>query len=283
MTNEQKAAAYDKACKLAAAATKKAKASYTVVLHTLLEMNKWQYYQRRTPSDDTTEGFVHQVIGEVACHETDLQRQIEQGKTFAESNKTTYDVAMAVAASYSENAESQRKTIKRLSEENDVLRGQIKALEAQLEKARAANVEFFDITKKLESELSHCRAMNADYLTAKTDAENRAKLLKQEVADLKVPESRQNRHLRDELHKVRLECQQAWEAAEKERKENAELRMEVKGYIANLNKTAEAASYFSDRYEAAKRQLEESNKQIEIYAKKVRNLEAELEEDGGLG
>ena len=52
--------------------------------------------------------------------------------------------------------------------------------------------------------------------------------------------------------------------------------MEVKGYIANLNKTAEAASYFSDRYEAAKRQLDESNKQIEIYAKKILLKEAEL-------
>lgn len=38
-----------------------------------------------------------------------------------------------------------------------------------------------------------------------------------------------------------------------------------------------------ERNEALKRQLDESNRQIEIYAKKVRNLEAELEEDGGLG
>ena len=85
--------------------------------------------------------------------------------------------------------------------------------------------------KKLKEELSRCRATNADYLTAKTEAENRAKLLKKEIADLKVPESRRERRLRDELHKVRIECQQAWEAAEKERKKNAELCIEVKDKV----------------------------------------------------
>lgn len=38
-----------------------------------------------------------------------------------------------------------------------------------------------------------------------------------------------------------------------------------------------------ERNAALKRQLDESNRQIEIYTKKVRNLEAELELDGGLG
>ncbi|MBQ3690865.1 MAG: hypothetical protein II937_13540 [Bacteroidales bacterium] len=37
--------------------------------------------------------------------------------------------------------------------------------------------------KKLKEELSRCRAANADYLTAKTEAENRAKILEKEVAD----------------------------------------------------------------------------------------------------
>ena len=119
-----------------------------------------------------------------------------------------------------------------------------------------------DNIEKLQSELRRCRAMNADYLTAKTEAENRAKLLKQEIADFKVPDSRRGRHLRDELHRSRLECQQALECANKEMAEKKELR---------------------ERIAALKRQLDESNKQIEIYAKKVRNLEAELEEDGGLG
>ena len=35
-----------------------------------------------------------------------------------------------------------------------------------------------------------------------------------------------------------------------------------------------------ERNAALKRQLDESNKQIEIYVKKVRNLEADLEEEG---
>jgi len=113
--------------------------------------------------------------------------------------------------------------------------------------------------KKLKEELSRCRAANADYLTAKTEAENRAKLLKREITDLKVPDSRRERHLRDELHRSRLECQQAWEHANKEMAENKKLR---------------------ESNEALKRQLDESNKQIEIYAQKVRNLEADLEEGG---
>lgn len=81
--------------------------------------------------------------------------------------------------------------------------------------------------KKLKEELSRCRAANADYLTAKKEAENRTKILEKEVADLKVPESRQNRHLRDELHRVRLECQHAWEKANEEMAENKRLKADL--------------------------------------------------------
>ena len=87
-----------------------------------MEMAKYKDAQHRTPSDDTTEDIVHQVIGEVACHETDLQRQIEQGSAFAEHNKTVFEVAMAVAASYLEDVEGKRARLKRLNEENDELR-----------------------------------------------------------------------------------------------------------------------------------------------------------------
>lgn len=134
--------------------------------------------------------------------------------------------------------------------------------EKLLNKEHNKLLDIQDNIEKLQSELSRCRAANADYLTAKTEAENMAKILKKEVDDLKVPESRQNRHLRDELRKVRIECQQAFEVAEKERKENAELRMKVKGYISHLNKTAEAASYFIEKYEDIKRQLDESKQDI---------------------
>lgn len=131
--------------------------------------------------------------------------------------------------------------------------------EKLLDKEHNKLLDAQDEIEKLKQELSRCRAMNADYLTAKTEAENRAKLLKQEIADLKVPDSRRERHLRDELHRSRLECQQAWEHANKEMAENKKLR---------------------ERNAALKRQLDESNKQIEIYAKKVRNLEVDLEEGG---
>lgn len=50
-----------------------------------------------------------------------------------------------------------------------------------------------------------------------------------------------------------------------------------------LCKTQKERDELRERNAALKRQLDESNRQIEIYAKKVRNLEAELEEDGGLG
>lgn len=132
--------------------------------------------QRRTSSDDTTEGFVHIVIGEVACHETELERQIEQGKAFAESNKTVFEVAMAVAASYLEDVEDKRARLKRLDEENDelreridVLNGQNEALEAQLKKARAANVEFFDNVKRLEAENAKLKQRLSELQTAVCD------------------------------------------------------------------------------------------------------------------
>lgn len=163
-----------------------------------LEMAKWKDTQRRTPYDDTTEGFVHIIIGEVACHETELERQIEQGKAFAEHNKTVFEVAMAVAASYSENAESQRQRIESLNAENDELRNHIFVLDGKLEKLELDNHSLDQVAKVFQSDL------------AKKDAEIK------------------------------------------------ELR---------------------ERNEALKHQLDESNKQIEIYAQKVRNLKAELNEE----
>ena len=107
------------------------------------------------------------------------------------------------------------------------------------EKAEAEN-------EKLKKELSRCRAANADYLTKKTEAENEVKILKQEVADLKVPESRQNRHLRDELKKVRLECQQAWECAEKERKGYNEVKKDILTLITLIPCNEENESIIND-------------------------------------
>lgn len=110
--------------------------SYNDAFDAIIEMAEFKDTQRRTPSDDTTEGFVHIVIGEVACHETDLQRQIEQGKAFAESNKTVFDVAMAVAKFYDEQLQLRMDAYERerkVLAENKELRERIKHLEADLD------------------------------------------------------------------------------------------------------------------------------------------------------
>jgi chromosome segregation ATPase len=119
-----------------------------------LEMAKWKDSQRRTPSDDTTEGFVHLTIGEVACHETDLQRQIEQGKAFAEHNKTVFDVAMAVATSYLEDIEGKRASLKRLNEENDELRNHIFVLNGRIEKLELDNHSLDQVAKVFQQDLA---------------------------------------------------------------------------------------------------------------------------------
>lgn len=85
----------------------------------LMEMAKWKDAQRRTPSDDTTEGFIHLIIGEVACHETEVERQIKQGKAFVEHNKTVFEVAMAVANFFDTQLQMKMDAIKELSERID--------------------------------------------------------------------------------------------------------------------------------------------------------------------
>lgn len=158
-----------------------------------MAMAQWKDAQHRTPSDDTTEDFVHHVIGEICCNETDLQRKIERGKAFADHNKTVFDVAMAVAASYQAYAESQRDVIKELGKENDKLRFSFSERETEIER------------------------------------------------------------LKDE-HKNEMD--------------------EYRAVYFHQN------NILVEQNNALKRQLDESNRQIEIYAKKVRNLEAELEEGG---
>lgn len=115
---------------------------------------------------------------------------------------------------WKKNAEINEESIARLK---DYIKKVCKESSEDIQKLDAEN-------KKLKKELSRCRAANADYLTAKTEAENRAKLLEKEVADIKVPYNRRERRLRDELHKSRIECQKAWEKANEELTENKELR-----------------------------------------------------------
>lgn len=178
----------------------------------------------KSETEANTECFIHLVIGEVVCHETDVARQLKQGKSFAEHNKTVFDVAMAVAKFYQEQLDlrmdayaRERKALAEIEKLKQYIKKVCAESSSDIQKLDAEN-------KKLKEELSRCRAANADYLTAKTEAENRAKLLEKEVADIKVPYNRRERRLRDELHKSRIECQKAWEKANEELTENKELR-----------------------------------------------------------
>lgn len=62
--------------------------------------------------------------------------------------------------------------------------------------------------------------------------------------------------------------------------DNHSLDQVAKVFQSDLAKKDAEIKELRERNEALKRQLDESNKQIEIYAKKVRNLEADLEEGG---
>ena len=157
----------------------------------------------KSEAEANMECFIHLVIGEVVCHETDVARQLEQGKSFAEHNKTVFEVAMAVAASYLEDVEGKRARLKRLNEENDELR---------------------KVNDKLRFSLSE----------RETEIERLKDEHKKEMDEYRAVYFRQNKILVEQNN-------------------------------------------------ALKRQLDESNRQIELYAKKVKRLEAELEEDGGLG
>ena len=58
------AAGYDKACKLATAATKESKASYTVVLHACIEMFKWQAEQDKLELDAKDESIIQMEMSQ---------------------------------------------------------------------------------------------------------------------------------------------------------------------------------------------------------------------------
>ena len=56
----------------------------------------------KSETEANMECFIYLTIGDVVCHENETKRQLEQGKTFAENNKSVFDVAMAVAKFYQE-------------------------------------------------------------------------------------------------------------------------------------------------------------------------------------
>lgn len=107
--------------------------------------------------EEDFEAFIHLTIGEVVCHETDVARQLEQGKSFAEHNKAVYDVALAVAKSYDEQLQlrmdAYAREYKALSD-NEKLRERNDALKRQLDESKLQIELYAKKVKWLETELN---------------------------------------------------------------------------------------------------------------------------------
>lgn len=100
--------------------------------------------------------FIYLVIGEVVCHETDVARQLKQGKSFAEHNKTVFEVAMAVAKFYKEQLDLRMDAYARERKalaENKELRERNEALKCQLNESNKQIEIHAKRERELESEL----------------------------------------------------------------------------------------------------------------------------------
>ncbi|MBR4624083.1 MAG: hypothetical protein IKO56_00935 [Alphaproteobacteria bacterium] len=109
------------------------------------------------------ECFIYLVIGEVCCHESDVARQLEQGKSFAEHNKTVYDVAMAVAKFYDEQLqlrmdayERERKALDEIAKLKEHIIKVCKESSDDIQKLDAEN-------KKLQKQLSELQTVVCDW------------------------------------------------------------------------------------------------------------------------
>lgn len=98
-------------------------------------------------------------------------------KTMTDNEKKANEIAVSIMSKghIDKNGMCQRRDLERAAMEMakykddaiDVLNGQNEALEAQLKKARAANVEFFDNVKRLEAELkTELDALKAEHAKA---------------------------------------------------------------------------------------------------------------------
>lgn len=122
--------------------------------------------------EEDFEAFIHLTIGEVVCHETDVARQLEQGKSFAEHNKAVYDVALAVAKSYDEQLQLRMDAYAREDKalsDNKKLRERNDALKRQLDESNRQIELYAKKVKWLETELNeYClptrSASSANYL-----------------------------------------------------------------------------------------------------------------------
>jgi hypothetical protein len=131
------------------------------------------------------ECFIYLVIGEVCCNETDVARQLEQGESFAEHNKTVFDVAMAVAKFYEEQLdlrmdayERERKAledVKKLDLEKQRLKKELFNVKKQLYcsdlNQKKEHSKFLDALNKYHCELNRRKKLEAKIKELEADLE----------------------------------------------------------------------------------------------------------------
>ena len=101
--------------------------------------------------------FIYLMIGEVCCHETETERQYQQGKAFAEHNKSVFDVAMAVVKFYDEQLQLRMDAYARERKalaENKELRESNAALKRQLDESNKQIGIYAKKVRNLEAELN---------------------------------------------------------------------------------------------------------------------------------
>jgi chromosome segregation ATPase len=113
-------------------------------------------WRRRAEKAEDRALLVYLVIGEVCCHEKDVERQLTQGKFIAEHNKAIFDVAMEVAKFYEEQLDlrmdANARELKALAE-IERLNTQIKKVSEESSKLDAENKELREHIKHLEADL----------------------------------------------------------------------------------------------------------------------------------
>lgn len=116
--------------------------------------------QIKSEKEANTECFIYLVIGEVVCHETETERQLEQGEAFAKHNKTVFDVAMAVAKFYKEQLdlrmdayERERKALDEIAKLKEYIKKVCAESSADIQKLDTENKklkqELFNVKKQL--------------------------------------------------------------------------------------------------------------------------------------
>lgn len=116
--------------------------------------------QIKSETEANMECFIYLVIGEVVCHETDTARQLDEGKTFAEHNKSVFDVAIAVAKFYQEQLdlrmdayERERKALNKIAKLKEYIKKVCAESSADIQRLDAENKKLSERILLLEAEL----------------------------------------------------------------------------------------------------------------------------------